>query len=81
MLIVAVLLRCHALPPDPRRFNGPTLVAVANAKALQLPLPPNPGWLVSTFLWSCVMLWATSGSPRTHGIERGRNHPSVRDAR
>ena len=30
---------------------------------------------------SSVMLWATSGSPRTHGIERGRNHLSARDAR
>ena len=30
---------------------------------------------------SCVMLWATSCSPRTHGIERGRNHLSARDAR
>ena len=30
---------------------------------------------------SSVMLWATSGSPGTHGIERGRNHLSVRDAR
>ena len=24
---------------------------------------------------SSVMLWPTSGSPGTHGIERGRNHP------
>ena len=30
---------------------------------------------------SSVMLWATSGSPGTHGIERGRNHVSARDAR
>ena len=30
---------------------------------------------------SSVMLWATSGSPGTHGIERGRNQLSVRDAR
>ena len=30
---------------------------------------------------SSVMLWATSGSPGTHGIERGRNHLSARDAR
>ena len=26
---------------------------------------------------SSVMLWATSGSPRTHGIERGSNHLSA----
>ena len=30
---------------------------------------------------SSVMLWATSGSPGTHGIERGRNHLWARDAR
>ena len=30
---------------------------------------------------SSVMLWATSSSPGTHGIERGRNHLSARDAR
>ena len=30
---------------------------------------------------SSVMLWATSGSPGTHGIERGSNHLSARDAR
>ena len=29
---------------------------------------------------SSVMLWATSSSPGTHGIERGRNHLSARDA-
>ena len=37
------------------------------------------GYLRSS--WSSVMLWATSGSPGTHGIERGRNHLSSRDAR
>ena len=30
---------------------------------------------------SSVMLWATSGSPGTHGIERGKYHLSARDAR
>ena len=30
---------------------------------------------------SSVILWATSGSPGTHRIERGRNHLSARDAR
>ena len=30
---------------------------------------------------SAFMLWATSGSPGTRGIEQGRNHLSVRDAR
>ena len=50
-LLVAVLLRCCALPLYPRRTNGPASVAVANAKALQLPLPPKPGWPVSPVLW------------------------------
>ena len=43
LLLVAMLLHCNTLPLYPRRFNGPALVSVANAKALQLPLPPNPG--------------------------------------
>ena len=42
-LLVAMLLRCFALPPYPRRTNGPASVAVANANALQLPLPLKPG--------------------------------------
>ena len=29
---------------------------------------------------SSVMVWATSSSPGTHGIEQGTNHLSVRDA-
>ena len=52
-LLVAMLLRCCALPLYPRRTNGPTSVAVANANALQLPLPPKPGWPVSPVL--CVL--------------------------
>ena len=38
------------------------------------------GWYPQ-YSGSSVMLWATSGSPGTHGIERGRNHLSARDAR
>ena len=37
----AAALLC--LAPYPRRTNGPASVAVANANALQLPLPPKPG--------------------------------------
>ena len=53
---LGVLLACcsaAALPylaPYPRRTNGPALVVVANANALQLPLPPKPGWPVSPVL-------------------------------
>ena len=50
-LLVAMLLRCSALPLYPRRTNGLASVAVANAKALQLPLPPKPCWPVSPVLW------------------------------
>ena len=49
------LLRCCCAalpcPPYPRRTNGPASVAVANANALQLPLPPKPGCPVSPVLW------------------------------
>ena len=51
LLPVAMWLRCYALPLYPRRFNGPELVAVADAKALKLPLPTNLGWPVSPVLW------------------------------
>ena len=50
-LLVAVLLRCRALPLYPRRTNGPASVAVANANAPQLPLPPKLRWPVSPVLW------------------------------
>ena len=50
-LLVAMLMRCYALPRYPRRSNRPVLVAVANANALQLPLPPKPSWPVSPVLW------------------------------
>ena len=51
-LLVAMLLLCYTLPLHPRRLTGPAHVAVANdAHTLQLPLPPNPGWLVSPVLW------------------------------
>ena len=36
----AALLCLASLPP---RTNGPASVAVANANAMQLPLPPKPG--------------------------------------
>ena len=49
-LLVAMLLRCCALPPYPRRTNVPASVAVANANALHMPLPPKPGRPVSPVL-------------------------------
>ena len=44
-------LHCRALSLQPRWSNWPALVAAANANALQLPLPPNPGWPVSPVFW------------------------------
>ena len=52
--IVLACCSAAALPclaPYPRRTNGPASVAVANANALQSPLPPKPGWPVSPVLW------------------------------
>ena len=46
-----MLLHCRALPLYPRRTNGPALVAIANANALQLPLPPKPSWPESPVFW------------------------------
>ena len=50
-LLVAMMLRCYALPPYPRRSNGLALVAVANANALHMPLPPKLDLPVSPVLW------------------------------
>ena len=52
-LLVAMPLHCLALPPYPWRSYGPATVAVANAKALQLPLPPKLGWPVPQSPPSC----------------------------
>ena len=75
-LLVAMLLRCYALPHYPRRSNGPALVAVANANALQLPLPPKPGWPVSQVLW---VLRHAVGHPRQPWAprDRARQEPPV----
>ena len=75
----AAALQC--LAPFPRRFNRAKLVTVAIANAMQWPLRPNlVGWY-PRLSRSSIKLWATSGSPRSYGIEQGRNHLSVRDAR
>ena len=80
-LVVAMLLRCCALLPYPGEQTGQhpspllmlTLCRCHCPQSLVDRYPRSSG--------SSVMLWATSGSPGTHGIERGRNHPSARDAR
>ena len=75
-LLVAMLLRCYALPHWPRRSNGLALVAVAYANALQLPLPPKPGWPVSLVLW---VLHHAVGHPRQpwDPRDRARQEPPV----
>ena len=80
-LLAAMLLRCHTLPLYPRRSNRPTLVAVVNVNALQLPLPPKLGRPVSPGF--CVLRHAVGhpDSLGTRGLKQGRNHLLVRDAR
>ena len=60
----------------PRRSNGPALVAVANANALQVPMPPKPSWPVSPVLW---VLRHAVGHPRQHWDpwDRARQEPLV----
>ena len=75
--LVAMALHCPALPLFPRRSLSASLM-------LKLCNYHCPQSLVGRCLrssGSSDMLWATSGSPRTHGIEQGRNHLLVRDAR
>ena len=50
-LLVAMPLRCYALSHYPQRSNELAFVAGANGNAMQLPLPPKPGWPVSPVLW------------------------------
>ena len=80
-MLVAVLLLCHALPLTP---GGPTGQRSSPLLMLTLCSCHCPQSLASRYprsSMSSVMLWATSGSPGSHGIEQGWNHVSVRDAR
>ena len=76
LLLLAMLQRCYALLHYPQRFHGLALVAVANAKALQLPLPSKPGWTASPVLW---VLRHTLGHPRQpwDPRDRARQEPPV----
>ena len=78
--IVLAFCSAAALPclaPYPLRSNGPALVAVANANALQLPPPQKPDWPVSPVLW---VLRYVLGHLRQPWDPRDRAR-SVRDAR
>ena len=69
-----LLCCCVAVPCPlylyPRRTNGPASVAVANAKACSCHCPQSLVGRYPRFSGSSVMLWATSGSLGTHGIEQ-----------
>ena len=75
----AALLCLAPLPPARKRGQRPSPLLMLTLCSCRCPqslvdrYPRSSG--------SSVMLWATSGSPGTHGIERGRNHLSARDAR
>ena len=75
-LLVAMPLHCPALPVYPRRSNGPAPVAVANAKALQLPLPPKPDWPVCPAFWVLRQVVGHLGKPWDPWV-RARQEPPV----
>ena len=78
-----LLCRCIALP-CPYTPGSPTGQRLSPLLMLMLCSRHCPQSLAGRYprsFGSSVMLWATSGSPGTHGIEQGTNHLSVQDAR
>ena len=80
-LLVTVLLLCHALPLTPGGPTGQRSSPLLMLTHCSCHCPQSVVGRYPRSSGSSVMLWATSGSPGTHGIEQGRNHLSVRDAR
>ena len=83
-LAFGLLLCCCVAPPCPSTHCDPTDQRPSPLLMLKLCGCHCPKSLVGRYprsSGSSVMLWATSGSPETHGIEQGRNHLSVREAR
>ena len=83
-LAFCLLLCCCVALPCPFTPGDPTDQRPSPLLMLQLCSCHCPQSLVGRYprsFRSSVMPWATSGSPGTHGIEQGRNHLSVRDAR
>ena len=75
------LLCCYIAMPCPITPGDPT--GQRSSPLLRLTLCSCQS-LVGRYPWSSrssVMLWATPGSPRTHGIEQGMYHLLVGDAR
>ena len=79
-LLVAMLLLCHALPLTPGESMGQRSSPLLMLTLCSCHCPQSLVGRPPRSSRSSVMLWATSGSPGTHGIEQGRNHLSVRDA-
>ena len=78
-----LLCRCIALP-CPFTPGGPTAQRPSPLLMLTHRSCHCPKSLAGRYprsSGSSVMLWATSGSLGTRGIEQSRNHLSVRDAR
>ena len=83
-LAFSLLLCCCVVVPCPFTPGDPTGKCPSPLLMLTLCSCHCPQSLVGRYPWSfgsSVMLWATSSSPGTHGIERGKNHLSARDAR
>ena len=77
-----LLCRCIALPCPftPGGTTGPRPLPLLMLTLCSRHCPQSlVGWYPRSSA-SSVKLWATSGSPGTHGIEQGRHHLSVRDA-
>ena len=80
-MLVAVLQLCHALTLTPGEQTGQRSSPLLMLTLCSCHCPQSLVGRYPRSSESSVMLWATSGSPGTHGIEQGRNHLSVRDAR
>ena len=83
-LAFCLLLCCCDAMPCPVSLGDPTGQHSSPLLMLTLCSCHCPQSLVDRYprsSGSSVKLWATPGSPGTHGIEQGRNHLSVRDAR
>ena len=79
-MLAAVLLLCHVLPLTPGDSTGQRLSPLLMLTLYSCHWPQSLVGRYPRSSGSSLMLWATSGSSGTHGIEQDRNHLSVRDA-
>ena len=73
------LLQCCPLTPGEQTGQHPSPLLMLTLCSCHC--PPSLVDRYPRSSGSSVSLWATSGSPGTHGIEPGRNHLLARDAR